>query len=283
MLCLSGNAAPLIIQNDMNGNGDPQKQIAPDGEKKIIIRIRRQDGPTAAPRWEEFAVPPSPADERHLLPPVHRRQSDHYFRPANHPASLGQRLPSRKSAAPAPMVINGKSPPELLGPGGKIRRAGQPDHPRAHEQIPPGPRPLRQIASGSSTTSKKTKCWVPIDGTYDLGPGPPIPQNCRTSATRSRAASVAAAASRPARSTRPPIKFIGAAVISQVRLFNDHPIGASDEKERLEILMGEGGVADCGKAGNCNEVCPRTSPCWNRSRPCSGRKPSYAIKKFFGR
>jgi len=52
---------------------------------------------------------------------------------------------------------------------------------------------------------KKTKCWVPIDGTYDLGPGPPIPQELRTSATRSRAASVAAAASRPARSTRPPI------------------------------------------------------------------------------
>jgi len=36
-------------------------------------------------------------------------------------------------------------------------------------------------------------------------------------------------------------------VISQVRLFNDHPIGAAMKKERLEILMGEGGVADCGQ------------------------------------
>ena len=30
--------------------------------------------------------------------------------------------------------------------------------------------------------------------------------------------------------------------------------------ERLDAVMGEGGVADCGKAQNCVEVCPEGDP-----------------------
>src|SRR5260370_10704442 len=54
--------------------------------------------------------------------------------------------------------------------------------------------------------------------------------------------------------------FVGAAVISQARLFNDHPIGKALKPERLDILMEEGGVADCGKAANCVEVFPQENP-----------------------
>ena len=32
------------------------------------------------------------------------------------------------------------------------------------------------------------------------------------------------------------------------------------QSERLEALMGQGGVADCGKAQNCVEVCPKEIP-----------------------
>src|SRR2546421_12801944 len=31
-----------------------------DSDRKIVIRIRRQDGPNLTPRWEEFAVPRRP-------------------------------------------------------------------------------------------------------------------------------------------------------------------------------------------------------------------------------
>ena len=58
----------------------------------------------------------------------------------------------------------------------------------------------------------------------------------------------------------------GAAVISQARLFNDHPIGKALKDERLEALMDEGGIADCGKAGNCVEVCPKEIPMETISR-----------------
>ena len=54
--------------------------------------------------------------------------------------------------------------------------------------------------------------------------------------------------------------FIGPAAINQVRLFNLHPSGAMQKNARLESVMGEGGVADCGKAQNCVEVCPKDIP-----------------------
>jgi hypothetical protein len=55
-------------------------------------------------------------------------------------------------------------------------------------------------------------------------------------------------------------EFIGAAALNQVRLFNLHPSGAMHKNERLDSVMGEGGVADCGKAQNCVEVCPKEIP-----------------------
>jgi len=54
--------------------------------------------------------------------------------------------------------------------------------------------------------------------------------------------------------------FIGAAIISQVRLFNMHPTGAMHARERLEAVMGPGGVADCANAQNCVKICPKEIP-----------------------
>jgi succinate dehydrogenase / fumarate reductase iron-sulfur subunit len=54
--------------------------------------------------------------------------------------------------------------------------------------------------------------------------------------------------------------FIGPSPISQVRLFNLHPTGAMNRTERLEALMEEGGIAECGNAQNCVRVCPKEVP-----------------------
>jgi succinate dehydrogenase / fumarate reductase iron-sulfur subunit len=54
--------------------------------------------------------------------------------------------------------------------------------------------------------------------------------------------------------------FIGAAIISQVRLFNMHPTGTMHARERLDAVMGPGGVADCANAQNCVNICPKTIP-----------------------
>ena len=54
--------------------------------------------------------------------------------------------------------------------------------------------------------------------------------------------------------------FVGAATISQVRLFNAHPTGKGLKVERLQALMGDGGIQECGYAQNCVEVCPKDIP-----------------------
>ena len=58
----------------------------------------------------------------------------------------------------------------------------------------------------------------------------------------------------------PATKYIGPAAISQARLMNLHPTGKLHADERIESLMGEGGVFDCGNSQNCVEVCPKEVP-----------------------
>jgi len=58
----------------------------------------------------------------------------------------------------------------------------------------------------------------------------------------------------------PKSNFIGPAPIAQVDLINSHPTGALQRERRLEALMTEGGIADCGNAQNCIKVCPKEVP-----------------------
>ena len=54
--------------------------------------------------------------------------------------------------------------------------------------------------------------------------------------------------------------FIGPQAIGQAVLFNMHPTGKMSAAQRLESLMGPGGIADCGNAQNCVKVCPKEVP-----------------------
>ena len=54
--------------------------------------------------------------------------------------------------------------------------------------------------------------------------------------------------------------FVGAHALSQVVLFNLNPTGQALKDERLDALMGPGGVTNCGNAQNCVAVCPKEIP-----------------------
>jgi succinate dehydrogenase / fumarate reductase iron-sulfur subunit len=107
---------------------------------------------------------------------------------------------------------------------------------------------------------KKVKAWIQLDGTYELGPGPrQSPENQEEAYPLSRCMTCGCCLE-ACPQVNDSSKFIGPAAINQVRLFNLHPSGKMHAAERLETLMGEGGVADCGKAQNCVEVCPKEIP-----------------------
>src|SRR5690606_28611576 len=82
---------------------------------------------------------------------------------------------------------------------------------------------------------KRTKCWVPIDGTYDLGPRPPVPQKLqeeRYPLSRCISCGCCLDACPQYSQTN---HFVGAAIFSQVKLFNIHPGGATLKEHRLNV------------------------------------------------
>src|SRR4051794_31805585 len=107
---------------------------------------------------------------------------------------------------------------------------------------------------------KKVKAWIPVDGTHNLGPGPRqspkdqqimyVLSTCMTCASCLEACPQVTVNN----------SFIGAAAISQARLFNMNPTGKLNASERTHGLMEEGGIQDCGKAQNCVKVCPKEIP-----------------------
>jgi succinate dehydrogenase / fumarate reductase iron-sulfur subunit len=75
--------------------------------------------------------------------------------------------------------------------------------------------------------------------------------------------------------------FVGAAAISQVRLFNTHPTGAALKRERLAALMEDGGIQECGYAQNCVEVCPKDIPLTRSIAEVGGEVMKQAIGDLF--
>lgn len=107
---------------------------------------------------------------------------------------------------------------------------------------------------------KRVKAWVQLDGTYELGPGPRQSSEIQEEAYPLSRCMTCGCCLEACPQVNDSSKFIGPAAINQVRLFNLHPTGKMHAVERLETLMGEGGIGDCGKAQNCVEVCPKEIP-----------------------
>ncbi len=107
---------------------------------------------------------------------------------------------------------------------------------------------------------KRVQAWVPVDGTYDLGPGPEVTPEIQEQAyPLSRCISCCLCLEVCPQFT-PETRFVGAAVINQVRLFNEHPTGKALKRERLAALMGDGGIHECAYAQNCVQICPKNIP-----------------------
>ena len=107
---------------------------------------------------------------------------------------------------------------------------------------------------------KTVKAWIDLDGSHELGAGPrQSPENQEEAYPLSRCMTCGCCLE-ACPQVNAQSNFIGPAALNQVRLFNLHPSGKMHAAQRLEAVMGEGGVAGCGKAQNCVEVCPKEIP-----------------------
>ncbi len=107
---------------------------------------------------------------------------------------------------------------------------------------------------------KRIRAWVDADDSYDRGFGPKMSPKVQEALYVLSTCMTCGCCSEACPQTNARSKFIGPAAISQVRLFNSHPVGKVMAPERLHVLMEEGGVSDCGNAQNCAAVCPKEIP-----------------------
>jgi succinate dehydrogenase / fumarate reductase iron-sulfur subunit len=250
-------------------------------ERKIIIRIRRQDGPDKPSRWEEFAVP--------YRPNMNVISCLQWI--AAHPVTTDGTATTtpvwdsgclEEVCGACTMLINGKTRQSCSA---LVDKLGEPGEPITLEPMTKFPivRDLFVDRQRLFNDLKRVKAWVPIDGTYDLGPGPAVPQALADERyPLSRCISCGCCLEACPQYT-PANHFVGAAIISQVRLFNDHPTGAALKGERLDVMMEDGGVSDCGKAGNCVEVCPKDIPLLESIANVQRQATGHAIKRFFSK
>ncbi|OIJ18323.1 succinate dehydrogenase iron-sulfur subunit [Anaerobacillus alkalidiazotrophicus] len=129
---------------------------------------------------------------------------------------------------------------------------------------------------------KKVKAWIPIDGTFDLGPGPRMAEGKRQWAyelSKCMTCGVCLEACPNVNSKSP---FIGPAPLSQVRLFNAHPTGAMNKAERLEAIMDDGGLSNCGNSQNCVQACPKGIPLTTSIAALNRDTTIQSFKNFFG-
>ena len=107
---------------------------------------------------------------------------------------------------------------------------------------------------------KRVKAWVPIDGSYDLGPGPrqaPQIQEQRYPLSNCISCTICMEVCPQFNDVT---NFVGAATIAQAKLFNMDPAGSVLKDERLRALAGDGGVQECSFAQNCVQACPKQLP-----------------------
>ena len=246
-------------------------------DKKVVLIISRQDGPNTTPYEETFEVP--------------------YRQNMNVISAL---MEIRRN----PVKVNGEktSPPqwemncleEVCGAcsmviNGKPRQAcstlvDQLEQPIRVEPMRTFPvvRDLAVDRSRMFEALKKVKAWIPIDGTYDLGPGPRMAENKRQWAYELSKCMTCGVCLEACPNVNSKTDFMGPFVFGQVELKNAHPTGEMNKEERLESFMDEGGMQGCGNSQNCVQSCPKGIPLTTSIAAINRQAAIHSLKSFFG-
>lgn len=258
--------------------------IAPAEKGKTVkLNILRQDSPDAQPYWQNFEVP---CNDGSNVTSLLRSISES-------PVTAG-------GAKVAPPAYEASCLEEVCGSctmviNGRVRQACstlvRKIHPHDSEEpitIEPMTKfpVIRDLVVDRSRTFenlKRIKAWIPIDSSYNLGPGPRItPEEQQAMYPLSRCMTCGACLEACPQFTRDN-NFVGAQIISIARYYNMHPNGKILKDDRMEVLMGEGGITDCGNAQNCVKVCPKEIPLTESIGVIGRAATVYSIKKFFSK
>lgn len=241
----------------------------------VRLIITRQDRPDSKPYEEEFAIPKRP--NMNIISCLMEIQRNPVNAKGEKTTPVAWESNCLEEVCGAcSMVINGKARQACTALVDKleqpIRLAPMTTFPVERDLIVNRKRMFDAL--------KRVKAWIPIDGTYDLGPGPRMPESKRQWAYELSKCMTCGCCLEACPNVNSKSSFIGPAAISQVRLFNTHPTGEMNKEERLEALMGEGGIQECGNSQNCVQACPKGIPLTTSIAAMNRETTKYAIKKF---
>jgi len=244
--------------------------------KTVILKIKRQENPATRPRWEEFELTWKPG--MNVISAMMEIAANPVTRQGNPTTAITYDSNCLEEVCGScAMLINGRA---RMACSALVDKLEQPITVEPFSKFPV----IRDLAVDRSVlfeNLKRTKSWVPVDGTYDLGPGPRVyPKEQEEVYPVSRCISCCCCMEACPQFNEK-TGFVGAATIAQVRLFNQHPTGQALKHERLQALMGDGGIQECGFAQNCVEVCPKEIPLTKAISDVGREVVKQALKDFF--
>jgi succinate dehydrogenase / fumarate reductase iron-sulfur subunit len=242
----------------------------------VVLRIKRQNTPASASYWEEFELAWHPGmNVISSLMEIAANPVTREGKPTT-PITYDSNCLEEVCGSCA-MLINGRA---RMACSALIDNLEQPVRVEPFKKFPV----VRDLAVDRSVlfeNLKAVKAWVPIDGSYDLGPGPRLTQQDQEVAYPLSRCISCCCCMEACPQFNEDTGFVGAATIAQVRLFNTHPTGQSLKRERLAALMGDGGIQECGYAQNCVEVCPKDIPLTRSISEVGGEVMKQAISDLF--
>jgi succinate dehydrogenase / fumarate reductase iron-sulfur subunit len=285
-----------------HGSHDHGEHHAPPAQ--FAVRVLRQDAPGAPSYWERHTI--TRENDMNVISVLQRiaAQSETSDGDKTTPVAWDCNCLEEVCGA-CTMLVNGKTRQACSALVDKLL-AENPDEIELRPMSKfPVVRDLMVNRGRLFRALQKVQAWIPVDGYYDMGSGPRVsPTNQEQAYPLSECMSCGCCLEACPQFTKIELKkqegetdeafkvreqaafdrgFVGAHAISQVMLFNNHPTGAMNAPARLEALMAEGGIQDCGNAQNCVAVCPKKIPLTTSIGRAGRATTVHAIKKFFDR
>jgi succinate dehydrogenase / fumarate reductase iron-sulfur subunit len=261
--------------NDSHANGHNASR------RTFEVRVLRQDAPDSPSYWERHRV---------------------RYEPDMNVTSVLQRIAAQSESIDgrqvAPVAYDANCLEEVCGSctmiiNGRVRQACSAlvdklleERPAEIELQPMSKFPvLRDLCVDRRRLFRaleKVKAWIPVDGYYDLGPGPrqsqeeqqraypysqcmscgccldACPQYAPIEVAHGQGESDAEHAARA--DAVFDVNFVGPHAIAQAIYYNSNPTGRMNAGQRVDALTAPGGVQACGNAQNCVAVCPKEIP-----------------------
>ena len=228
--------------------------------RTVRLKILRQDGPTerSTRRWEEFVVAWQP--QMNVISALMQVQRNPVTADGTKVAPVVWDSSCLEEVCGAcTMLVNGRVRQACSTLVDQVTKDDEPIELRPMTKFPLV-RDLVVDRSRMFDDLKRVKAWIHLDGSHELGPGPRQSQANQEEAYPLSRCMTCGCCMEACPQIHAQSSFVGPHAISLVRLYNLHPSGKMHAAERLETLMTEGGVQDCGKAQNCVEVCPKEIP-----------------------